>query len=878
MTTARRFVSLLILLAIASVGVWLLRGANHGWQDTGSARVTRTSGAMQSLQWFATQRCYPRQALPRRGYAEAFDYSRRFLRKSLAADAENTPWQALGPQNVGGRTLALAFNPQNPLTIYAGAASGGLWRSYTAGVGVQAWHYVSTGFPVLGVAAIAIAPDDSSEIYIGTGEVYAHANTQGGIAVRLTRGSFGLGILKSEDGGATWFKSLDWSYDQGRAVQVIRLDPTNPDIVWAGTTEGVYKSLDAGARWTRVHDVVMVTDLVIHSGNPNLVIAACGNLSSPGHGLYRTIDGGLSWSRIVQPGVIPETFNGKGQLAICAANPDVVMASIGNGTEVPDGPDNDNATWLLRTEDAGASWSLMSEGDYSRWQGWFSHDVAIHPENPDLVIAAGIDIVRSLEGGANLDWRSSWRRGYGGQILPGEPEGPGNYSHADHHDIVFHPHHPDTIYFANDGGIFRSLDGGETFESCNGGYQTTQFYPGFTSSQQDSFLALGGLQDNGTVIFDGTDAWIRATGGDGGWTAVDPTSDDVIYSSAQFLVLFRSEDHGETFEDITPPEIPGLAGFIAPFVLSNAIEPDVIYAASSTLLKSTDRGENWTIENFGLDFDGNPALALAVAPSRREVLAVTTAPVTTRAGVFRSTNSGRRFIDITGDLPDRYPVGLAFDPLDSRTLYVTFSGFGTSHVFRTVDAGGTWQDIGQELPDIPTNAVIVDPEFSDHVYVGTDLGVYVTTDGGITWSEFHDGLPEAAVCMDLSIHESSRMLRVSTYGNGVYERPLLPEDGGGNGEIPDADLIALAQNVPNPFNAGTDIEYNLERDGHVKLTVWNLRGQKVATLLDGLEEAGRRPVHWEGFGDDGRRLPSGLYVYRLEALGRELTRKMQIVR
>jgi hypothetical protein len=157
---------------------------------------------MRAMQFMADQRAYPGHDLPRAGYTEAFDRGRTLNTAEGAAKAGSETWQTLGPHNIGGRPLALAFNPQDPNTIFAGSASGGLWRTRTGGVGVSAWEYVPTGHAVLGVGSIAIAPNDSNTIYIGTGEVYSYGNTQGGISDRLTRGSFGIGILKSSDAEA----------------------------------------------------------------------------------------------------------------------------------------------------------------------------------------------------------------------------------------------------------------------------------------------------------------------------------------------------------------------------------------------------------------------------------------------------------------------------------------------------------------------------------------------------------------------------------------------------------------------------------------------------------------------------------------------------
>jgi len=846
-----------------------LAGRSAQDEAENEARAHPTSGAMGAMQWLARQRAYPDDAYPKTGWLEAWRDARERLREPARKDL--LPWRAIGPKNIGGRTLALALNPQDPQTLWAGSASGGLWRSRTAGVGVTAWERVETGHPVLGVSAIAIDPADSNLMYIGTGEVYSHNDTQGGIAVRLTRGSFGIGVLKSVDAGATWFKSLDWSYDQERGVQVVKLDPENPDIVWAGTTDGIYKTVDAGANWHRVHDVVMTTDLLIHAVDTDIVVAACGNLESPGGGLYRTDDGGQTWSQIVSSGVIPSAYDGKAQLAASASFPDLFMASIGNGGS------GHNAHWLVRSEDAGVTWFVVSQLDYSKWQGWFSHDAAIHPADPSRIITCGIDIHALTMPGPQMPNLTDWRLSDFGQVPVGGPEGPDDYSHADHHDIVWHPTDPDTIYFANDGGVFRTVDGGLSFEGCNGGYQTTQFYAGFSSSATDPSHAMGGMQDNYSAIFDGTDAWIRVVGGDGAWTAIDPVDEDVLYASAQYLYLFKSVDRGRSWTEITPDPMIDDPGFVAPYTLAGPDHPETIYAGTTHLIRSLDGGDSF---QYRRSLGGNPALALAVSPADDSHLAVTTAPVNSRARVYASYDGADSIVDVTGDLPDRYPVGLAFAPDDPLTFYVTFSGFGTGHVYGTDDGGATWNDLTGDLPDVPTSSVLVDPEFPDHVYVGNDIGVYLSRDRGQTWESFATGLPEATVCMDLSTCDAARLLRVSTYGNGVWERKLL----GGAPSVADdappsgAALLRVAQNAPNPFNPRTAIPFALSREARVAADVLTVRGERVATLLREVRSGGDHVIHWDGRSDGGRRMPAGIYLCRVSADGRAAVVKMQLVR
>jgi photosystem II stability/assembly factor-like uncharacterized protein len=836
------------------------------------APTPRLSGAERALRLWATQRAYPAKELPARGMSEAF----ALAKGALAEDPAKTggaAWQTLGPHNIGGRTLVVALNPQNPSTVYAGAASGGLWRSYTGGVGVEAWEQVTTGFPVLGVSCIAIDPADSNVMYIGTGEVYNAADTQGGIAERYTRGSYGMGILKTTDGGRTWSHSLDWSYQQQRGIWAVKINPLNPSTLWAGTTEGTYKSVDAGQNWTQVDATVMVTDLVLAPADTNRVYIACGNFQSAGQGLYRTVDGGDTWEKLQHTNLLT-VWAGKAQLAVCPAAPELLFASIGNGDV------GNNLTRLLRSSDGGNTWEIRSYTDYASYQGWFAHDVAVDPTNPLRVFAVGIDIFRSTSGGALLTKMTDWRAWYFGQTPPGGPEGPSNYSHADHHDIAFHPTDPNIIYFATDGGIFRSTDGGVTYEGCNGGYQTQQFYAGVSSHQGSPTLSIGGMQDNSTAIYTGDLAWYRAIGGDGSCTAIDPSDPTVLYGSAQYLYLVKSIDGGVNwFRILESPylELVGDPAFIAPFALGpDAASAQTIYAGGTRIAVSQNGGLSWFGANSGQVLDGNPALALEVSPQNVDVVYVTTAPVTFRAGVFR-TDDGDAFVNVTDDLPDRYPVGLAIDPTDDRTVYVTLSGFGTSHVFRSVTGGGNWQDIGAGLPDIPTSAVVVDPVYPNTIYIGNDIGVFYTTNGGADWSAYNMGLPEAVMAMDLNIIAPERRLRVATYGSGVFERPLVSEVSAVAERLPIAQ-VQLAQNRPNPFNPSTVISYRLPRALLVDLVIYDAAGRRVRTLVHAEQDAGERRVRWDGRDEKGRQVASGMYLYELQAGGEVSRRKMTLVK
>ncbi len=867
----RRWIALLVaILVVGIAGFWYYTSSRE------TEPPVRTSGAFEALASWSQERSYPGGTLPTTAHAVAYEHHQRALQQS-ANKAGTDPWYTLGPHNLAGRTLSLALNPQNPNTIYAGSASGGLWRSYSAGRGAAAWERIATGFPVLGVGAITFAPGDSMVIYIGTGEVYSNEGSGESQAARWLRGTYGLGILKSTDGGTTWTKSLDWAYSQERGVWAIQVNPQNPNTVWSATTDGIYQSFDAGASWDKVHDVEMAMDLVIHPADTNIVIATHGNFASPGHGLYRTTDAGASWSKIDEG--VPAVFEGKAVLDISRSNPDVIYASIGNGFSVNSG----NATWLCKSTDAGETWSVVSVEDYTLWQGWYAHDVAIHPTNPERLFLGGIGMHQSTNGGTTITPISTFEP-YIGQIPPGEPEGPPTYLHGDNHAIVFHPTDPDLVYFANDAGVWRTTNGGASFETCNGGYQTAQFYHGFASSQRNSNLAIGGLQDNASAIFKGSTTWSRwhlvITRGDGGWAAIDPRDDDVIYASNWFLNLYKSVDGGDTWTAIIPPiQNSTTSAFEAPAVLG-VDNPDVLYGGREYIYKSIDGGASWTTTNAGQPVDRNPMLAMAISHQTTDVVYAATAPIETpRSSVFRTRDGGLTWENITRDLPNRFPRALAVNPDNDREVYIAFSGFGTSHVFRSVNGGNTWTTVGTGLPDVPTSAIAIDPLNTDHLYVGNDIGVYWSPDRGQTWEPYTEGLPEAILVVDLSISGSNRKLRAVTHGNGVFERDLVEVNPVATAEGQAPAAFTLDQNYPNPFRTSTTITYVLTESAAVHLDIFNLRGQKITSLLTGQRQAaGPHALTWEGNDDAGLAVAPGIYTYRLRAGTASVSKQMVLLK
>lgn len=841
------------------------------------------TGAKLSLGYLGDVRTYPNERLPETGFYQAFDKSKQMLKPIKSKQARI--WAPMGPINIGGRTLALAIHPENPDTIFAGSASGGLWKSTTGGAGSDAWEYIRTGFPVLGVAAIAIDPQNPDIMFIGTGESYGTDVNMPGIGpVRTTRGSYGIGILKSTDGGLTWEKSLDWSLNQRRSVQKIQINPHRSESIWAATTEGTYISRDGGQNWNLIHDVDMTTDIVINPSDTSVVFTANGGMGSLGHGIYRTKDSGQSFEKMdLVSGGGPSQFLGKAVLDISASNPNVIMASIGNADGTIGATENAIRTWLMKTTNGGDTWSLefASNDFYGTFQGWYSHAIAINPLNPQIVWAVGQPQVyyRSTNGGANLGPVNAQ------PATPPVGNEPFNvypylFNWADHHDIIFHPTDPNTIYFINDGGIFRTTDGGSTIENCNSGYQTVQFYNGVSNSDTNSNLMLGGLQDNNSIIYEGSLNWRRGWAGDGAWTALNQNNNNIAYLSAQFGQAVFSNDLFTESQFGDRSIHPGFdlfpsneTNFITPLILSPA-DNKTLYMGGEKILKSTNNGVSWDITNNGNALDGNAMSAMVASHQSVDVVYATSSPKATRANVYRTENGGDSWFNITGNLPDRFPTDLAIDPNDDSKIYITFGGFGASHVFKSIDSGANWIDIGTGLPDIPTWAVTVDPDFPDHIYVGNEIGVFQSLDGGTTWENISGNLPDAVFAMELVISKSDRKLRLASHGNGAYEIPLVlavSNEEVENNPIPES--FELEQNYPNPFNPSTTIRYTLVKNSDVNLEVYDVNGKQLATLINKYQKAGSYSVIF-----DAGNLSSGIYFYKIRIGTKSITKKMTLLK
>lgn len=747
--------------SIAAISFIILLSFFLATQFFNKPKPPKLSGAGIALDNFVTSRAWPDSIIPHKKYQEAFKTHQQM--QILSKKKDDHVWEAIGPKNFSGRMIGLAFNPQNPNTMWAGSASGGLWKTTTEGIGVVAWKYVYTGFPVLGVMAIAVNPLDSNEIYIGTGEVYNYRNSGQGIGERTSRGTYGIGALKSTDNGKNWTKVLDWEYGNMRGVNDLMINPMRTNTVWAATTEGLYVSYNGGSSWDLKVDAKNATDVLMHPQDTSIVFVACGNFASQNHGIYRSLNGGIDFDMINDDGNgLPATFSGKTMLDIQSKAPFTLFASIANTF---------NTEGLFSSTDNGDSWNKLSNVDYATYQGWFSHDVAVHPENENEVVVVGVLAYKSEDGGKTLTARSGNSAGSFEATPVGGPEGPPDYCHVDMHRVMYHPTDYNKVYYVTDGGIFASLDGGLTFESRNGSLQTQQFYADFSNSQQDSIFSIGGMQDNNTAVYEGNDSWRRVIGGDGLSTAIHPLNDSIVYASFQYLGILKSTDKAQYFTSIPVPEGNLPTAFAGPYAMCQS-NPNILYAGRSKVFKTED-GENW---NFASDLlDGNFIIRIAVASQNCDlVYASTSKSINPPIDLFKSTDGAQTWEKVTNNLRRKYMLDIVVHPENEDWVYVALGGYNTDHLFKSEDGAASWQSIGADLPDVPVNSILIDTVgTTDHLYVGNDIGIYVSDDDGESWTVLHEGLPDAVLAMDISISPVNRRLRVATHGNGVFQRPLV---------------------------------------------------------------------------------------------------------
>ncbi|MFK7775404.1 MAG: T9SS type A sorting domain-containing protein [Saprospiraceae bacterium] len=831
------------------------------------------SGAGKSLDMWYSERVYPFDDLQAFKYADAFDEQKlKLAQRTTGLPGE---WESLGPKNIGGRTLCLAFHPLDSNLIFAGSASGGLWKTTTQGVGEDAWEPVPTGFPVLGVAAIAIDPTNPNIMFIGTGETYGVDIAEPGTVNRYTRGTYGIGILKTVDGGGTWTHILEFEMKEIKGVQDIEISPLNELEIYAATTDGVYQTLDGGDNWELIFEKPNCVDVELDPTNENIIYVSSGNfnysLDASLSGLFKSTDKGMSFEEMLDPGLLA-AWSGNAKLLLDPDDSNTIFADIQVGWF---NTDPTTPAGIYKSTDAGDTWIKINNQNIAQFQGWYAHDLAINPENTNEMISIGIDAWKSIDGGTTFIKKSNWLGWEFGQVMVDTPEGDENYIHADIHAVYYHPLISNKIFFATDGGVFSSSDGGETFTTHNGGLQTTQFYPNMGSSATNPDFCIAGAQDNATYIYKGEPSWWRVIGGDGMSASVNQENDQIVFGSSQGLGLRKSTNGGTSFVNAKPNLVTNdYTAFLGPFELAPS-DNDIMYAGATYLYKSTEGGSNWsTTSNQSVD-GGNVITNIAISHFDPDVIFVATSPDlfqgSSGAKVFKSEDGGQSFTQATG-LPNRVCKDIEFDPSNDNIVYAVFSGFLSNHVYKSTDGGGAWFAIDADLPDVPTNTILIDPLVPDDVYVGNDLGVYYSGDGGNSWEIFCEELPEATLVMDLDYSPSNRKVRMATHGHGIYQRDMVTE------EMVDIPHVLLTNSnfkiFPNPVSSVVNINLEMEEVvDYITIELHNSLGQKVVSIFEGKLNKGFNQFSW----NIPKKLSPGNYYIHSISDGKSFSKKIVMI-
>src|SRR4030095_12403544 len=579
----------------------------------------------EMMNLWGQMRAYPYDEIPQEKFDKAFkrmksdeekkfkDFSQRMSAATMAT--QTSPWIPLAPKNFAGRILCLGFHPTDQNTIWAGSASGGLWKTTNGGTGAPNginWTNVPTGFPVLGISAIAVNPSNGNELYVGTGEIY---NTGGNGFMshndRIFRGSYGIGIIKSTDGGTTWTKALDFSASSLKGVADIIINPSKTSTVYAATTDGVYRSWNSGATWTLIHSIPMAMDICMKPGDTSTLFVGAGNFGSTGTGIYKSTNAGAASPTFTKlTSGLPATISGMIRLHISANNVNKVYASIGKS------PGSSTSSGLYSTTNGGTSWASASSTAYISNQGWYAHDVVASPANANQIYVAEMDMYKSTTGGGTLTKISDWSLWDFNKTTVGtQSEGTGTkYVHADIHHLYISPFSSTTVFAVTDGGVFKTTNG-TSFIALNGGLQTAQIYANMAASTVDPNFMICGLQDNATFIYQGAPGCVRKIGGDGFSAAITPGNDNICFGSLYYFTIYKSTNKGSTFSVVNNNSNDTENGcFSAPLVMSKS-SPSTLYGGTIYVKKSTNAGTNWSNANGGAILSNSSAPLLKMAVS-----------------------------------------------------------------------------------------------------------------------------------------------------------------------------------------------------------------------------------------------------------------------
>ncbi len=668
-------------------------------------------------------------------------------------------WKSLGPNSTTGgyagigRINVVGFRSGDNNTLYAGSPSGGLWKTTDDG---GTWAVLTDDNAVLGVSDVVVIAGGTTAtdvVYIGTGD------RDGGSMWSLSGGQSNdnnsIGVLKSTDGGSTWSTTgLTYSTSAKETVNRLLVHPSTSTTLYAATSVGVYKTTDGGTTWPSIWTGAEFISMEFKPGDPTIMYGA-----TKGGTIYRSTDSGANWTSITTTG------GSRVQLAVSADDATVVYAVANSSTHGLDG--------IYKSTNSGSSYTKVFDGSVSGnnllgyecdgtgtdTQGTYDIAIAADPTDANTVYVGGINTWKSTNGGTSWSINSIWSSG--NYPTCGVPE-----VHADKHFLGFQ-NGTSTLFEGNDGGIYKTTDGGTTWTDKSSNMVISQLYR-LGLSKTSSSDVISGLQDNGTKYKSGT-TWTDGPGGDGMECAIDHTDANIQYASYVYGTIYRTANKWSSKSTIRTGSSSSSA-WVTPYT----IDPNTnttLYVGNKDVYKSTNSGSTWSaISSWG----GSTLRSLAVAPSNSNYIYTATQSI-----LYVTTDGGSNWSNITGTLPVgsaniTYISVKSDDPL---TAWVSFGGYNSHGVYETTDGGTNWTSISTGLPSIPTMCVIQNTQNASdtELYAGTDVGVYVKV-GSADWAAYSTGLPNVVVTeLEIFYNTTSTNLsriRAASYGRGLWESEL----------------------------------------------------------------------------------------------------------
>jgi hypothetical protein len=699
--------------------------------------------------WFDSQRAYPGTTYTQNPVA-VFRSMESTFRSRIASLV--TPWRSLGPFGFqtsgyfgsspnadGGRISSIAIHPTNPSIVYAGSASGGVWRSTNGGA---TWTPLTDFQCTLSTGAVAIDPVDPTIVYVGTGEPAV---------------SSGCGLLRSFDSGNSWTEingaGVLAPSNGTRANQTYRIlvDRTTAGsrtgtVLLYAASNGLHRSTNSGGNWATVL-TGFITDVRADPVTPNVYYAARANAGSAANGIYRSTDAGATWSQVYSASVDAQRI----ALALTATAPGKVMAAIVVSRQLSSLVQYDQGTGNTTALTASGVYGVTARLDFGG-QSTYNLVLERDPERANIVYLGGSRVYRSTDGGQSFT------------VVAYD-------LHVDWHAFEFAPSDPNVIYGGCDGGIYSSTDRANSWVSRNTNISVSQFYPGLAVHPTQQNVVAGGFQDNSSLWGFGSSYWTMSSpSGDGGfnvWSPIDPqTFYSTSYSVGYIYRHTRSAIGGGVSTQSRGFNSDDRYGMFAPLLI-DPTGGTTLYSGGYRLWRSTNDANSWQPFTGDLTKGSGFLKTGAVSPADSRVIWVGTSDGLVQVSV----NAGVTFTPILTGLPNRTVTDIAVDPQDAQRAVVTFSGTGAGHVFITNNTGTSWTNISAGLPDIPFNAAVFIPG-TTRLFVAADVGVYESPDNGATWAVTGQGFPNVQV-LDLVYQQPTGTLYAATYGRGLWSTTVL---------------------------------------------------------------------------------------------------------